>query len=901
MGDRAGAGDSSDAALGADLRDVRPAAGAAELAASRARIEQALFGKAEPARLGRFVLVGPIAGGGMGVVHGAYDPELDRRVALKLVHPRERGDARARELLVEEARALARLDHPNVVPVHDVLVESGEVVIVMELVAGQTLTAWEAAAPRSWREIVAVYVQAGRGLAAAHTAGIVHRDFKPTNAIVGDDGRVRVLDFGLARLEDGEAMPGEVVGTAAYGAPEQLAGEAATAASDQFSFCVALHRALHGVLPFGARAPAGRRAEIAAGRIARGTRDLPAWLSRIVDRGLAADPARRHASMAALLALLEQERGWRRWRAPSAAAAIAGLGGLALALALRGGDDPLAACDGGAPALAKTLRRAEIDEALRRAGTSYAESIRPRVLGGLDDYGAAWSRTHREACVAHRRGEQSDAMLDRGMLCLQRRLADLDAAVKVLAGTRPLTVANALDVVAGLPAVAACADLEALTAEIPPPPSALAPAVAAVRARLSHAAALDRGGRSGEAIAAASAASAEAAPLGYAPVAVEAALEEGRIRLFRREHDRAISALRVAEETGLRTGQLAAAIEASARRIYAEGVLGRDLPALVRQLEVLEPLSRSLRGDRFVRPLLLNTIGVVQMSRGDREAARRYFEAAHAALAGVERPALELTSIPKNVAMLTGDPSAREALIVEAWRRRDAELGPAHLATLEAVMARVHYTADPVRSLPLLEEACALYHHHHPDLTGLRASCDHYRAFLHAELGDEAAAAAIHADVASRGVPAGAGTGAAAWQRLSEGYAHLYRGAPALAQARFTSVAETIAGAGKDTWWSHAGIAHARLGAGLALRAAGRDRDAIAELEQAAEAFERLTTINEDVEPQQRLALSRSALAAALRATRGPAEQIRRLEEQAAAFYRAASPSDYRRGPGNVR
>ncbi len=322
-------------------------------------------------------------------------------------------------------------------------------------------------------------------------------------------------------------------------------------------------------------------------------------------------------------------------------------------------------------------------------------------------------------------------------------------------------------------------------------------------------------------------------------------------------------------------------------------MLGRELPALVRQLELLEPLSLSLRGDRFARPLLLNNVGAVHMARGDREAGRRYFEAARTALAGVDRPALELTSIPMNLAMVTGDPSAREALIVEAWRRLDAELGATHLATLEAVMARAHFTADPARSLPLLEQTCDRYGRYHPDLAKVRAACDHYRAFLTAELGDAAAAASIHAGVASRSALAGAGSEAASWQLLSDGYAHLYRGAPALALARFGAITEVITE--QDAWWARARLAHAWLGAGLALRAAGRDRDAIAELGRAIETFEGLTAINEDVEPHQLLALGRSALAAALRATRGPAEQIRRLEEQAAAFYRAASPSSYRR------
>lgn len=153
------------------LRDVRPAADAIDHDDLRARAERALFGAAEPARVGRYVMLGPIADGGMGVVYGAYDPDLDRKVALKLLHPEQHPTGRARDRLISEARALAKLDHPNVVPVHDVLVVGGQVVIVMELVVGQTVAAWERARPRTWRELVEIYREAGRGLAAAHAMG----------------------------------------------------------------------------------------------------------------------------------------------------------------------------------------------------------------------------------------------------------------------------------------------------------------------------------------------------------------------------------------------------------------------------------------------------------------------------------------------------------------------------------------------------------------------------------------------------------------------------------------------------------------------------------------------------------------------------------------------------------
>jgi serine/threonine protein kinase/tetratricopeptide (TPR) repeat protein len=241
----------------------------------------------------RYVVLDPIGAGAMGVVYAAYDRDLDRRVALKLVRDPQRGSARQR--LLREAQALAQLSHPNVVTVFDVGTFGDQVFVAMELVAGQTLRSWLAAAPRGQREVVEVYRRAGEGLAAAHAAGIIHRDFKPDNALIDERGRVRVADFGLALIERGadsarssrdrgrgdrgRAEPdrddpadaaepsgdgdthlgappgltaaGVVLGTPAYMAPEQRAGFAPVdARADQFSFCVALHEALVGHRPF---------------------------------------------------------------------------------------------------------------------------------------------------------------------------------------------------------------------------------------------------------------------------------------------------------------------------------------------------------------------------------------------------------------------------------------------------------------------------------------------------------------------------------------------------------------------------------------------------------------------------------------------------------------------------
>jgi eukaryotic-like serine/threonine-protein kinase len=195
---------------------------------------QVASGEEGPSTISRYVLGERLGAGAMGVVHAAYDPELRRRVAIKLLL--RRADAR----LLREAQALARVSHPNVISIFDVGTHAGGVFLAMELVDGHSLGGWLAAAPRRIDEIVAVLAAAGRGLAAAHAAGLVHRDFKPDNVLVGRDGRVRVTDFGLARDQaDGTdtaaaessdllaadlTQAGTIVGTPAYMAPEQLAG-----------------------------------------------------------------------------------------------------------------------------------------------------------------------------------------------------------------------------------------------------------------------------------------------------------------------------------------------------------------------------------------------------------------------------------------------------------------------------------------------------------------------------------------------------------------------------------------------------------------------------------------------------------------------------------------------------
>jgi tRNA A-37 threonylcarbamoyl transferase component Bud32/ABC-type branched-subunit amino acid transport system substrate-binding protein len=291
--------------------------------------------------VGRYEILALLGAGGMGRVYAARDSTLDRKVALKLLHPGSTTiDLEAR--LLREAKAMARLSHPEVITIHDVGHHGQQLFIAMELVDGGTLRQWLAASPRTWREILAVYLRAGRGLARAHATGIIHRDFKPDNVLIGEDGRVRVTDFGLARTADASVtaselataeastsdvaltQTGALVGTPAYMAPEQLLGSPADARSDLYGFCVALYEALCGARPFvGPTLRALQEAKLAGAVPWKGERRVPQRVLRALSVGLRPDPKDRYESMVALLGALERAARRPRWPFPVAAVLIA--------------------------------------------------------------------------------------------------------------------------------------------------------------------------------------------------------------------------------------------------------------------------------------------------------------------------------------------------------------------------------------------------------------------------------------------------------------------------------------------------------------------------------------------------------------------------------------------------
>ena len=568
-----------------------------------------------PARVGRYVLLREIGRGAIGVVYAAYHEGLDRRVAIKLLNRQRAGRVDLEARLHREARALAKLSHPNVVQVYDVGKFSGRVFVAMEFIEGETLADW-IRRPRAQAEVVAMFVAAGRGLAAAHAAGVIHRDFKPENVLVGNDGRPRVLDFGLARPAEldrsrdarpdhaadssanrtatqlarprSQPMPaaapnepsrdpagasrdpfeaetadepshlaqtdlsdvgpatfendglltrtGTLVGTPAYMSPEQFAGRNVNESSDQFSFCVALHEALHGVRPFVGRSALELAHQVQNGLITKPPpgKEVPSWLRAAILRGLETKPERRWPSMTELLDGLERHsrRSQRSRRWPWWLGATGLLGG-ALALGVSGllgaRVEPCPSVESERAQLWTPEAGAQLRAAFVASKLPYAATTSERVDARLDRWVDRWALQRHESCVAGQRRELSPDLIDRRQACLDRARRAFVSLGEQLADADPIVIERAVEASAELPDPERCADLDALLADVEQPPSSLAEPVDALRSELVELDTMLATGRwtAGRQLALTSVEHAK--QLGFGPVEAEAQL---RLALF---------------------------------------------------------------------------------------------------------------------------------------------------------------------------------------------------------------------------------------------------------------------------------------------------------------------------------------------------------------------------------
>jgi serine/threonine protein kinase/tetratricopeptide (TPR) repeat protein len=437
-------------------------------------------------RRGRYVILRELGAGGMSVVYAAYDPELDRQVALKLMRPVADSKTQTAERLLREAQALARLAHPHVVHVYDVGIVEGEVYVAMEFIDGVTLAEWIKSEKRPWRRILEVLDRAGQGLAAAHAAGLVHLDFKPGNVLIGNDGRVRVVDFGLARRprssgsiggpedsivssddtsrEDSQRRShldvqltevGVVIGTPGYMAPEQLRAEVVDDRADQFAFCVTAYKCFFGKLPFPRRGDQLirriRNAEVEVGR----QRGVPGYIRRALMRGLRFEASERYGSMTDLLTALSPRRH-DRGRAVAAVGVLTGAAAIGVSLSDRGVD-----CDRGSEDIAVSWapeKRAAIASSFAASELPHATSLWEKVESDLEAWSQRWAEQYRDACEAtHVRKEQTPELLGQRMLCLRRHRNRFDALLTVLEEADQQTIGRVDNMLETLPSPASCA------------------------------------------------------------------------------------------------------------------------------------------------------------------------------------------------------------------------------------------------------------------------------------------------------------------------------------------------------------------------------------------------------------------------------------------------------------
>jgi serine/threonine protein kinase len=699
-------------------------AGETQTSTGRPRELGRLLGTGEA--IGRYVVLGVLGRGGMGTVHAAYDPELDRKVAIKLLHPvaDERSDPTIRLRLLREAQAIAKLSHPNVVAVHDVGVHDGRVFVAMEFVDGGTLGQWMRAEPRSWREVTRMFVAAGRGLAAAHAAGIVHRDFKPINVLLGKDGRPRVADFGIARsidalpneppmrlrgeleqtnrslwseLEDASTntltRTGVFLGTPAYMAPEQIEGARVDARADQFGFCVALHEALYGERPFVGGDVHSLYLEIREGRVRDGARgrEVPSWLRRVVLRGLAADPAARWPDMPTLLATLEQ-RPRRSGRAMAGVAVLAFATATGVMVAVPDEPVPPPPLCAGAQAELVSSWSPRLREDVHERVASLDPTLADGLIADLDAWASSWRTSWTDACEATRvHGVQSEALLDRRMSCLARERRRVGAYAELLREADEALLRTSMVGLETLAGPTRCDDAEALMTELAAPEDPqLRAQVEQLTAELDevHAALIagewDRAATTLEPLAAA------IEPLGWRPLAAELAFLQGwraagvdALELgesaYRRAH---VDAIAVGDE------RLAAASLRDLADLIAEWETRHD--EALAHLQVAEAHAEHLDDDDLRASIEL-TRAVVLEQRGDFEpalaAALRSAEAAARAHGLGSAPLAQARFRASMIAYRLGRIEDAQAALAAARTVWGEHRGPNHPITLDLVNA----------------------------------------------------------------------------------------------------------------------------------------------------------------------------------------------------------------------
>jgi eukaryotic-like serine/threonine-protein kinase len=696
-------------------------------------------------RVDRYEILRRVGAGGMGAVYAARDPELARDVALKVMTTRAPSSRNAQARMLREAQAMARLSHPNVVPIYDVGPLGDGVFLAMKLVDGLDARRWLAGEQPSWRVALAVLAGAGRGLAAAHASGIVHRDVKPANILIGADRHAWVTDFGLARTAPGDAaldlddtvpdtgvpLPrpdpgaasrpdpgaalthtGAVLGTPSYMAPEQHLARPADARSDQFSFCVLLYEAVYREHPFVRTgdtrdAAVALTADVLAGRVRPQPprSPVPGWLRRMLLRGLSVEPAARWPSIAALLDAIERRRKRPRVIATAGAAALALGLAFGVGTTTRGAAEDDCAVDA-APLIEMALDRGSALSAVAGLG-DYGRSLVPRLDRQLADHTSRWLAGSVAACRAQRAGESAG---DRQMACLVRTRQALTAATDLLRTASPASLPDDAVPASTLPDPAACGESSALLANVARPRAEIVAQVAGVAAQVERARVLDVAGRYEDAKALATTAVESARALGYRPLLAEALAIRARAMMDQRDWTAADvfdEAMAIAHEVG----DDSLTVETWARRAYIHEV--RSDTRSTTELDgraLIDGLVRRDTVSAFARALFHNNLGAIANSRGDRVEARRHLRLAVAEAGSVGgHGALELVNARINLALNDDDRAQVGERLADAINELRRLLGDDHPRTILVRMMRGVWLADLARVVETLPPACASY------------------------------------------------------------------------------------------------------------------------------------------------------------------------------------------------
>ncbi|MBX7081734.1 MAG: serine/threonine-protein kinase [Nannocystaceae bacterium] len=682
-------------------------------ALGRAATQARLFDRERPVLLGRYVVLKHLGSGGMGDVVAAYDPQLDRKVAVKLLRGRSEADDPAHARLLREAQAMARLSHPNVIAVHDVGTHGSRVFVAMELIDGVTLRQW-AAEPRTLEAVMAVLLAVARGVAAAHGAGVIHRDLKPDNVMVGDDGRVRVMDFGLARPVaepttlpgrgedevfrassrpqlDAMALPltqvGAIVGTPAYMSPEQLRGLELDARSDQFSFCVLAWEALEGRRPFVGGtvgelldAMAKRRFTPSVGGL-----DVPGWLRAALERGLAAAPEDRFATMTALIEALERGRArvrGRRLVTAAVAAGVIGLGGLGARQAVRARVRQGCADEGAT--IAATWNddaRARLASGLAATGAAMADDTLQRALPWIDRFGARWQDARTTACERGELEASWDAdTTARARQCLDERRDELTALLSAFEHADTAMLSRVVPAFAGLTGIDACHDVAALARM---PLRRDDASAAELRARLVDADGRGQAGRYADAAAAATAIATEAVAAGDEGLAARAWVVAGRNAEKAGDGEASARALRDGFALAGRLGLDTVAADAATALVYTTGEMLRQSEAAFAWGATAQVLVARAGEDEGMRGATLwGQLGTAHWRAAQYEQSVAMHERALALkrrILGESHPAVAITIFNlANARDEQGEHDRALAEMLEALAMFERELGPNH-------------------------------------------------------------------------------------------------------------------------------------------------------------------------------------------------------------------------------